>query len=66
MDGCMATELIRGLETTAGRPRTPIIAVSAHAFAEYRQRAVAAGMDDFIAKPLDFEELQGLINRWIQ
>jgi CheY-like chemotaxis protein len=65
LDGCMATELIRGLENTAERPRVPILGVSAHAFDEDRQRAIAAGMDDFIAKPFEFGEFGKTIERWL-
>jgi signal transduction histidine kinase/ActR/RegA family two-component response regulator len=57
MNGVEATEAIRQFETRAHRPRTPILALSAnvmtHQIAEYR----AAGMDDYVAKPIELDKL---------
>ena len=55
LDGMKATEAIRKLEV--GRPRTPIIALTAHAMASDRERCVAAGMDGFVSKPIQTGEL---------
>ncbi|HEX3699255.1 MAG TPA: ATP-binding protein, partial [Phenylobacterium sp.] len=53
MDGPTATAIIRARETAEGRPRTPIVALTAnamdHQVSEYR----ACGMDDFVAKPIE-------------
>ena len=57
MDGLEATRRIRGWESETGSPRLPIVAITASAFAEDRDQALDAGMDDFIAKPVDYEEL---------
>ena len=59
MDGYSATEKIR----TSGMPRAdlPIIALTAHALPEYRERASAAGMDDYITKPLQQAQLLAAI-----
>ncbi len=55
MDGFEATRVIRGREAEQGR-RTPIVAMTAHAFAEDEQRCMDAGMDAYIAKPVDFNK----------
>jgi len=47
-------EVARQLRNTAETAAVPIIAVSAHAMPEDRERALAAGCDDFFAKPIDF------------
>jgi signal transduction histidine kinase/CheY-like chemotaxis protein len=57
MDGLTAAAAIRRHETERGRPRLPIIALTACALAEDRQRCLAAGMDAYLAKPLCGEAL---------
>jgi CheY-like chemotaxis protein len=42
----------------------PIVAITASAFAEDRDQALDAGMDDFIAKPVDYEELIATLQRF--
>jgi PAS domain S-box-containing protein len=59
-DGIEATRRIRALETD-GRTRTPIIALTANAQTEDRDACIAAGMDDFLLKPLDREQLMAAI-----
>jgi len=51
MDGLEATRRIRGLEAERGSPRVPIIALTAHAYAEDREACSHAGMDGFLSKP---------------
>ncbi len=63
IDGLEATRRIRKYEQEGGRRRTPIVAMTAHAFEEDRQRCLAAGMDEFLPKPLDLEHFQRLIAR---
>lgn len=58
MDGYEATRQIRELERAQGRTRTPIIAMSANAFAEDVDKAYAAGMDGYITKPVSMEEIR--------
>lgn len=61
MDGYTATERIRQWEVAEHLPRVFICGVSAHVIREYRDRALAIGMDDFIAKPLQREELERIL-----
>jgi CheY-like chemotaxis protein len=57
LDGVAAARRIRALEATSGTPRTPIFALTATVSAEDRAACLAAGMDGFLAKPLDRDEL---------
>ena len=52
MDGYSATLHIRTLERSSRRAATPIIALTAHAMPEFRRRAEAAGMTDYVTKPI--------------
>ncbi len=52
MDGCAATEALRRQEADSGAARTPVLMLSAHAFAEYEKKAMAAGCDAFLTKPI--------------
>jgi CheY-like chemotaxis protein len=60
MDGFAATARIREIEKTTGR-HTPIVAMTAHAMAGDRERCLAAGMDDYISKPIRAAELQRVL-----
>ncbi|HIJ77990.1 MAG: response regulator [Desulfobulbaceae bacterium] len=64
MDGLQATAAIRQLEQASGR-HTPIIALTAHAKPGYRAECLAAGMDDYIAKPFNPEKLYAIINKYL-
>ncbi len=57
LDGYAATEQIRVEEKTRGWPQTSIIALTAHAMSEFRRRAEAAGMNDYVTKPIATERL---------
>lgn len=59
MDGPAATRAIR-----AAGDRTPIVALTANAFAEDRQACLEAGMDDHLVKPLEVEALRAALARW--
>jgi PAS domain S-box-containing protein len=64
LDGFEATRLIRGEEQTSRR-HTPIIAMTANAFKEDREACLAAGMDDYLAKPVRMEALRMMLERWL-
>jgi CheY-like chemotaxis protein len=61
LDGMEATRQIREGEAKAGVPRTRVIALSANAFVEDKDACLAAGMDGFLVKPLDREQLAALL-----
>ena len=65
MDGFEATRRIRNREISERRSRLPVIALTADAFAEDREECIAAGMDDFLAKPLDIQKLAATLHRWL-
>jgi PAS domain S-box-containing protein len=67
LDGLEATRMIRRLcaERAGGAMAPPpIVAVTANAFDEDRRRCLEAGMDDYLAKPFDRDQLNALLERW--
>ncbi len=64
MDGLEATRRIRAAEAGSGK-HVPVIALTAHSFAEDRQVCLAAGMDDYVGKPLIPEILYEVIKRHV-
>jgi signal transduction histidine kinase/ActR/RegA family two-component response regulator len=65
MDGYEATHRIREAESHDGRPRMPIIALTANAFANDVERCLAAGMDAHLAKPYSTKQLRAAIEPWL-
>ena len=63
MDGIEATKCIRRL---SGRAMMPIIAMTANAFDEDRQLCLAAGMSDFVSKPVDPDTLYATVLKWLR
>jgi CheY-like chemotaxis protein/HPt (histidine-containing phosphotransfer) domain-containing protein len=74
MDGIEATRRIREIEAAAAaqldgnptRRRTPIIALTAHALNEVRDKCLAAGMDGFLVKPFDNRQLANMLLHWLE
>ncbi|HEX6184203.1 MAG TPA: response regulator [Pyrinomonadaceae bacterium] len=64
IDGYEATAAIRRAERD-GRPRTTVVAFTAHALAGDRQKCLDAGMDDYVAKPDVGETLRAVLKRWL-
>ncbi|MEZ5467785.1 MAG: response regulator [Lysobacterales bacterium] len=62
MDGMEAARRIRA-QTSSGQPRPYIIALTAHVMGESRERFLAAGMDDFVSKPVILTELKQALER---
>ncbi len=64
VDGFQATKAIREFEASLGR-HTPIIAIAAGAMPSDRQKCLAAGMDDFLSKPIRIQQLSEKISQWL-
>jgi two-component system sensor histidine kinase/response regulator len=62
MDGLEATRLIRAMK---GKEHLPILAMTANVFADDRKVCSEAGMNDFVAKPIDVNEMFGKLARWL-
>ncbi len=65
MDGVKATEAIRRQEAARGAAPVPIVAMTANAMPGDRDICLAAGMDDYLAKPVRAAELQRILTRWV-
>jgi signal transduction histidine kinase/ActR/RegA family two-component response regulator len=61
MDGYATTRRWRETEALLGRPRLPIVALTAHAMADDRQKCLDAGMDDYLTKPVILDDLRAIL-----
>ncbi|MBS6643035.1 MAG: response regulator [Clostridiaceae bacterium] len=64
MDGCTAAKLIRDLDREDVK-RIPIIAMTANAFGDDRQKTADAGMNEHLAKPIDMDQLNTVLQKWL-
>jgi two-component system, sensor histidine kinase len=65
MDGLQATAFIRSRQDAVIDPDIPIIAMTANAMEEDRQRCLAAGMNDYTSKPITIKAVSELVHRWM-
>ena len=65
MNGYEATRRIRKPETDVLNPAIPIIALSGHAQSDDRDKTLTAGMDDYLAKPVQLKTLSEMLSRWL-
>jgi len=68
MDGFEATDKIRRMEANPAlrMSHTPIIALTAHATAGYRDLCIAKGMDDYLSKPFNTQQIVEKLQRWVK
>ncbi len=65
MDGYAATRAVRSGDSAARNCNIPIVAMTAHAQPGDRERCLAAGMSDYITKPIDTVQLKALLAKWL-
>ena len=66
MDGFEATRVIRDRTSSVLDHDIPVIAMTANAFPEHRARALACGMNDYLAKPVDRGVLANMLSKWLK
>ena len=65
MDGYTTTQKIREIEYEKKASATPIVALTAHAFAKDKQRCLELGMNDLLTKPVSMKRLEQALNQWL-
>jgi signal transduction histidine kinase/ActR/RegA family two-component response regulator len=66
LDGLAATQKIRAIESEKGWLRTPVVALTAHAFQDSIQQCLDAGMDDHLSKPMRLADCANLVDKWLK
>lgn len=64
MSGIDTTRAIRSLESTIDNLRMPIIALTAHALADEKQKLLKVGMDDYVTKPIQMDQIIHILTQW--
>lgn len=64
MSGIDTTRAIRSLESTIEDMRMPIIALTAHALADEKQKLLKVGMDDYVTKPIQMDQIIHILTQW--
>lgn len=65
LDGLQATAAIRAAESKNGKRRIPIVAITAHAMEGDREMCLDHGMDDYISKPLQRDDINNCLEKWL-
>ncbi|GEM_PF-2280831 len=65
MDGIEATRIVRDNNSAVKVHDVPVVAMTADALKEDRERCIEAGLDDYIAKPVNLQELSRIIEKWL-
>ena len=65
MDGFEVTRRLRDREKQNDGTRTPVVAITANTAEGVQARCLAAGMDDFLAKPVHLDALETVLRRWL-
>ncbi len=65
LDGIEATKQIRSLGSGVLNPLVPIVALTAHALADDREKCLRAGMNDYLSKPVRLQALKEVVERWL-
>jgi signal transduction histidine kinase/CheY-like chemotaxis protein len=65
MDGLTATRLLRGPASAVRNPAVPVIAMTANAMQGDREMCLAAGMDDYVSKPVEPSALDAMLTQWL-
>ena len=65
MNGFITTEKLRVKEKHAQNQPVPIIAVTAHAIVDAKEKCIESGMNDFLSKPFDMDALHSMVHKWL-